>query len=207
MSERQPKEWLNWICSSQDLNELRNNYDQWADNYETDISKVWELVPKTAALILSEYLEDKQSKIFDFGAGTGMVGVALAELGFEKIIGMDISPAMLTKAADKGVYSSLVCCSIGDETCKNLGKAKGIIATGVFAQSHAGSVELNTLQDSVESGGVLVFTARQSFLLKIQEVINQPGWTFLTSQVMPIYEDPMHILAYKIQHVTKNCVN
>lgn len=203
MSEIQPKEWLNWICSSQNLDELRENYDRWADNYEADINQVWELVPKTAALMLAEYLEDKESQIFDFGAGTGMVGVALAELGFQQIVGMDISPAMLTKAADKGVYSSLVCCSIGDETCQNLGKAKGIIATGVFAENHAGPVELNTLQDSIESGGVLVFTARQSFLPKIQEVVNQSGWILLISQVMPIYEDPMHLLAYKIQKVTK----
>jgi len=198
MSDRQPKEWLNWICSSQSFDELREKYNQWADHYEADISEVWELVPKTAALMLAKCLSDKQSKIFDFGAGTGMVGVALAQLGFKQIIGIDISPAMLTKAASKGVYSSLVCCSIGDETCKNLGKARGIIATGVFAQSHAGSVELNALQDSIESGGVLVFTARQSFLAKIQDVINQSGWILLHSQVMPIYEDPMHILAYKI---------
>ncbi|MEB3182527.1 MAG: hypothetical protein VKL59_26345, partial [Nostocaceae cyanobacterium] len=73
MSDIQPQEWLEWICSSQNLAKLRENYNQWADCYEADISKVWELVPKTAALMLAEYLEDKQGKIFDLGAGTGLV--------------------------------------------------------------------------------------------------------------------------------------
>lgn len=204
MPEIEPKEWLKWICSSQDSDELRENYDQWAAQYETDVSEVWEPVPIAAALMLAEYLDDKQGTILDVGAGTGLVGVALARLGFEQIIGIDLSSAMLTNAAAKGVYSSLVCCSIGDETFRKLGKTNGIIATGVFAESHAGAAELKALQVNIKSGGVLVFSVRQSFLPQIQEVINQSGWTLLNSQVMPIYEDPMCLLAYKIHNATKS---
>ncbi|NET61235.1 MAG: methyltransferase domain-containing protein [Symploca sp. SIO2E6] len=202
MSEIQPKEWLKWICSSQNVDELRQNYDQWADKYEADIGGVWEPVPLAAALMLSEYMDNKQGVILDVGAGTGLVGVALAKLGFERIIGIDISPGMLTQAAAKGVYNSLVCCSIGDETFRDLEKASGIVATGVFAESHSGPIELSTLQESIELEGILVFTARQSFLPKLQEVLDQPQWTPIDAKVMPIYEDPMHLLAYKICKTT-----
>lgn len=198
MSEIQPKQWLEWICSSQNLDELRQNYDGWADRYDADVGGVWDPVPTAAAMMLAEYMNDKQGVVLDVGAGTGLGGIALAKLGFEKIVGIDISPAMLSKAAAKGVYSSLVCCSIGDEAFKNLERANGIIATGVFADSHAGPAELNGLQDSIEPEGILVFTARQSFLPQIQPVLDQPEWTALDSRVMPIYEDPMHLLAYKI---------
>lgn len=198
MSEIQPNEWLKWICSSQNFSELTENYDRWADTYEADLGGVWEPVPIAAAFMLAEYMDDKKGAILDVGAGTGLVGVALAALGFEQIIGIDLSPAMLTQAAAKGVYSSLVCCSIGDERFRNIEMASGVIATGVFAESHAGPAELNTLQSSIESEGVLVFTARQSFLPKLQEVLDQPEWTVLDSKVMPIYEDPMHLLAYKV---------
>ncbi|NEO67357.1 MAG: methyltransferase domain-containing protein, partial [Moorea sp. SIO4G2] len=198
MSEIQPNEWLKWICSSQNFDQLRQNYDQWADQYEVDVGGVWEPVPMTAAFMLAEYMDDKQGVILDVGAGTGLVGVALAGLGFEQMIGIDISPAMLTKAAEKGVYSSLVCCSIGDERFRNLGRASGIIATGVFAESHAGPGELSTLQDSIEPEGILVFTARQSFLPQLQEVLDQPEWTLIDSKVMPIYDDPMYLIASKI---------
>lgn len=192
------KEWLKWICSSQDLDELGKNYDQWSDQYEADISQVWEAVPKAAALMLSQYLDDQQSLILDFGAGTGLVGVALAALGFEQIVGMDISPKMLTLAQEKGVYSSLMCGSIDDEQLRNLDQVSGIIATGVFAENHAGVAELSKLQAMIKPEGILVFTVRQSFLAELEEVLNQPEWTLLDSQVMPIYDDPMHLLGYKI---------
>lgn len=192
------KQWLKWICSSQDLDELGQNYDQWSDKYEADVSEVWEAVPKTAALMLSKYIDDKQGLILDFGAGTGLVGVALAALGFEQIVGMDISSGMLTIAKEKGVYSTLICGSIGDEELRNLDHVSGIIATGVFAENHAGAADLSKLQEIIKPEGVLVFTVRQSFLSELYEVLNQPEWTLLDSQVMPIYDDPMHLLGYKI---------
>ncbi|MDJ0616440.1 MAG: methyltransferase domain-containing protein [Calothrix sp. MO_192.B10] len=193
----EPKEWLKWICSSRDLDELGKNYDQWSDKYEADVSQLWEAVPRTAALMLSKYIDDKQSLILDFGAGTGLVGVALAALGFEQIVGMDISPGMLTIAEEKGVYSSLICGSIGDEQLRNLDQVSGIIATGVFAENHAGSAELSKLQEIIKPEGILVFTVRQSFLPELYEVLNQPEWTLLDSQVMPIYDDPIQLLGYK----------
>ena len=198
MPEVQPKKWLKWICSSKNLDELRENYNQWADRYEADIGGVWEPVPFAAALILAEHINNKQGSILDVGAGTGLVGVALAELGFEHIIGIDISTAMLAKAAAKDVYHSLVCCSIGDEKFRKLERVSGIIATGVFAEAHAGPRELILLKESIKPPGILVFTARQSFLDKLQEEINQQGWILLDSQVMPIYDDPINLLAYKI---------
>ena len=42
MSEVQkPNEWSKWICSSQNIVELRENYEQWANTYEIDVGGVW----------------------------------------------------------------------------------------------------------------------------------------------------------------------
>ena len=196
--ETLPNEWLKWICSSQNPDELRENYDQWADTYEIDVSDVWKPVPLAAALMLSEQMSNKRVMILDVGVGTGLVGTALATLGFDDLIGIDISPGMLRQAAEKGIYRSLICCAIGDERFRTLEQANGIIAAGVFAETHAGSAELRALQERIKPEGVLVFTARRSFLPKLQDVLDQPRWTLLDSKVMPIYEDPMHVLAYRI---------
>ncbi|EKV03248.1 methyltransferase family protein [Leptolyngbya sp. PCC 7375] len=198
MPETLPNEWLKWICSSQNPNELRRNYDQWAATYEIDVSGVWKPVPLAAALMLSEQISNKRGVILDVGVGTGLVGMALAELGFDDLIGIDISPGMLEQAAEKRIYRSLICCAIGDERFGDLERVNGIIATGVFAETHAGSAELRVLQERIEPEGVLVFTARRSFLSKLQGVLDQPGWTLIDTKVMPIYDDPVHVLAYRI---------
>lgn len=200
MSQRAPSEWLTWICSSKSLDELVDNYDQWANTYDSE-TRVWKPVPLAVAMMLNEHAENKQAAVLDIGAGTGFVGAALNELGFEKIVGIDISPQMLSKAAEKAVYSGLYCCAIGDEQFKVLGKAASIVAGGVFAKGHAGPAELNAIQESIEPGGVFVCTARQSFLPNLQTVFDRPQWELIDSKVMPIYkDDPTHVLAYKIHN-------
>ncbi|NEO86402.1 MAG: class I SAM-dependent methyltransferase [Spirulina sp. SIO3F2] len=192
-----PDDYLKWICSSQTDQELQGNYDQWASTYESDIAQFWETVPHTAATALSKFLPNKQASILDFGAGTGMVGVALAQLGFKHIIGLDISPGMLEQAQQKRVYQALVCGAIADENLESLGNITGVIATGVFAERHAGEAELKAVHTKLQPGGVFVFTVRQGFLAQLQPMLNQTVWTPLSSEVMQIYDDPMHLLAYR----------
>lgn len=201
MSQRAPSEWLQWICSSKTLDELSDNYDQWAKTYDLETTEVWKPVPLVVAMMLSKHVDNKQAAVLDVGAGTGFVGAALNKLGFDNIVGIDVSSKMLSKAAEKGVYRDLRCCAIGDEDFKVLGKVDSIVASGVFAEGHAGSLELNDLQESIESGGVLVFTARLSFLDQLRTVFERPQWALIDSQIMPIYkDDPTHVLVYKIHN-------
>ncbi|MEM8641416.1 MAG: methyltransferase domain-containing protein [Cyanobacteria bacterium P01_G01_bin.54] len=192
-----PDNILEWICSSKNNEELKGNYDQWASTYELDIAEFWKKVPLKAAAMLSKYLASKQETILDFGAGTGMVGVALSQLGFNDIIGIDISSGMLEKAGQTGVYKSLTCGSILDETINIWKKVSGVVATGVFAERHAGIAELKVIQSKLQSGGVFVFTVRQSFLAQLQPMLKPTQWTALNSEMMPIYDDPMYLLAYR----------
>lgn len=203
----QSKEWLEWICSSADHDELSHNYDQWAQTYEVDIESAWRDIPPTAAKMLTQHLSatlemsnkfDKSVPLLDVGAGTGMMGVALSQLGFSNIIGIDISSQMLVKAEQKGVYQSLICCAIAGEKVQSLDPVAGAIATGVFADRHAGPEDLKLIQGQIQSGGIFVFTVRRSFLPQLKSVLEQPEWIHLETRLMPIYEDPMYIFAYQI---------
>lgn len=128
-----------------------------------------------------------------------MVGLALAELGFKQISGMDISASMLTQAKKKGVYQTLVCCSILDPKFETLPQPIGVIATGVFAERHAGEEDLRQIQSKIRPGGIFIFTARESFLAQLQSVLEQPEWSCLDKKMMGIYDDPMYIFAYRLQ--------
>ncbi|ABG50126.1 hypothetical protein Tery_0690 [Trichodesmium erythraeum IMS101] len=52
-------------------------------------------------------MPDKDAIILDAGAGTVMVGEALAELGYNNIIGVDFSEQMLEVGRKKQVYTAL----------------------------------------------------------------------------------------------------
>ena len=194
----QLSERFKWICSSKTPNELEEKYDQWALTYEAEIVEFWTTVPLAAAKMLAKYMSHKKDWILDIGAGTGMVGLALADLGFENIIGLDISPGMLAQADQKGVYKTLICSSIAEEQSNILEKVSGMVAAGVFAEGQAGASELALIQSRAKPGSILVFTSRQSFLPQLQPILNLPEWDYLDSEIMPIYDDPMHLLSYRI---------
>ncbi len=57
---------------------------------------------------------EREHHILDAGAGTGLLGVALAEAGFRTLDALDLSPAMLVEAERKGVYDELCEGRLGD---------------------------------------------------------------------------------------------
>lgn len=194
-----PEQWLKWICASEDQSALIQNYNQWASQYEADISSVWDAVPTAAAAMLALHVKDKQSLIVDIGAGTGLAGQALHKLGFNRIIGMDISASMLEIAASKSIYHSLHCCTIDSLTLSTNERPDAMIATGVFADKHASAADLVHLGTLFRTQGIIVFTVRASFLKEITPVFNRPEWQLSDSRVLPIYEDPIHLLTCHIQ--------
>ena len=194
-------EKFQWICTSETSQELEGKYDRWAAAYEADIVDFWHIVPPTSAQLLSKYLTESTALILDLGAGTGMVGVSLAELGFTNMIGSDISQKMLDQAAEKQVYQELLHCPLAAIAPELLAQAAGMLAIGVFAAGQAGAEELTLIQTHGQPNTIIVFTSRQSFFPQLQPVLDSPDWTLLESQILPIYEDPMHLMAYKLKAI------
>ena len=60
-----------------------------------------------AVTAVAQRLLPPEARILDAGAGTGLLGVALAEAGFTRLDGLDISPRMLAEAARKEIYADL----------------------------------------------------------------------------------------------------
>ena len=54
------------------------------------------------------------ARVLDAGAGTGLLGVALAKAGFTRLDAFDLSPGMLAEAARKNVYDDLRTGRLGD---------------------------------------------------------------------------------------------
>lgn len=87
---------------------VERDYDKFAEtgNYDETFTE-WDYVgPETAAAILRNYVP-LSSAIMDAACGSGLTGIALRNLGYTEIHGMDISQSLLDLAKKTGAYASL----------------------------------------------------------------------------------------------------
>src|SRR6201995_3775497 len=81
----------------------REGYDRWAATYEDTVEDAMDIA------LLERVGVDWTAigGVADLGCGTGRTGAWLADRGVGVIDGVDLSPAMLEAARDRGVYRSL----------------------------------------------------------------------------------------------------
>ena len=75
---------VQWVYGSTSNQELEERYDQWATEYDKDLSDdfAWN-APNNGARVLTG-LVSAGASVLDAGAGTGLAGVCLAASGFTK---------------------------------------------------------------------------------------------------------------------------
>ena len=102
MTERSnidPERRVQWVYSSTSNDELASRYDEWAQDYDDDLTNtfVW-LSPRLGAVTLAEHVS-ASGRILDAGAGTGLVGVELQRLGYRDICALDLSEGYAARGA------------------------------------------------------------------------------------------------------------
>ncbi len=85
-------------------------FDGYAPHFESHLMRLGYRIP---GLVRAELLplvaaNGRLGSVLDLGCGTGFVAVALSDLPVESITGIDVSSAMLHKAAEKGIYADLI---------------------------------------------------------------------------------------------------
>jgi predicted TPR repeat methyltransferase len=78
------------VYSARDNRELASRYDEWADDYEDDMLSLGYAIPAVAAGFVGRYVP-LRGTVLDAGAGTGLFGSILSVLGYEDLVGIDIS--------------------------------------------------------------------------------------------------------------------
>ncbi len=190
---------LSWIYDTSDRHSLEKKYDAWSNVYDRELDKPYRLSPIESARTLEKVLPDKQARILDAGAGTGMVGEALADLGYTNITAVDLSAEMLEIARSKQVYSALF---QGDlEEKFDFSDFDAIISVGVFTYNHVSPTALKSLCSLLKSGGFFVLTVRVDYYEEnqvLREVIDELSWNFCDRTEFQIFEsEPMYALIYQ----------
>ena len=151
---------VQWVYSSTTNEELAERYDAWAKEYDADLEQDfgW-IAPQKAAEMVGKYVPT-EARILDAGVGTGLVGQCLWELGFRKLVAIDLSQGMLDEARKKGVYQELQQMVLGEELDFPTGSMSAVVSAGVMTVGHAPASSLDELVRVTEPGGHIVFTLR-----------------------------------------------
>jgi len=151
---------VRWIYSSRGNEELEERYDQWAKDYETDLERDYDWQgPAFSAELFAKYVS-KDAKILDAGAGTGLVGVILAQQGYRDIVAMDLSTGMLEEAKKKNVYREFHQMVMGETLDFTTDSFDAVISIGVMTVGHAPASSLDELVRVTRPGGYIVFSLR-----------------------------------------------
>ncbi len=135
--------------------DCRRLYAAWAESYDHGFAMQsdYRLPAHVAAAFLAHGgTSGAGGAILDVGAGTGLLAAALRDQGCPSPIdGVDLSPQMLTAAADKGLYRSLAQADITQPFALQ-GPYGGIVSSGTFTHGHVGPSALPNLEALARPG-------------------------------------------------------
>jgi len=156
-------EILDGVYNAKNNEELAHQYDKWAKDYEQDMFEGLGYVgPKPIVDMVVKHTNN-DAKILDAGAGAGMVGVQLHQLGYQQLMAIDISQGMLTQTRQKNVYTECHQMTLGEPLAFPTDSFDVIIVAGVFAEGHAPANSFDELIRITKPQGVIVFTLRPDF--------------------------------------------
>lgn len=150
---------VDWVIRAPDNAEMRRRYDIWAERYDSDVGSVEDYsAPGELARAAARHL-DRQALILDAGAGTGLLGSALRDQGFQHLIALDFSEKMLAVARGKGLYQDPVHCDLSQPTGLEADMADAVVTCGTTTQVPCAS--LREYVRLVRPGGKILFAAVQ----------------------------------------------
>jgi predicted TPR repeat methyltransferase len=153
-----PAHWLEQVYGAKDRAALEVLYNQWADDYDADLQRTGYLHYAVMAGLVARHVPQRSAAILDAGVGTGAFGGVLSLLGFNNLYGIDMSDAMLAKAAALKCYVGLQRAVLGEPLDSIDQSFDAIVSTGTFTTGHAPASALPELARLLEAHGVLMLT-------------------------------------------------
>ena len=200
--DRESAVHLERLYGARDLDELRSEYDRIASAYDAELVDGMGYRSPSAVTAVVQRLLSRDARILDVGAGTGLLGVALAEAGFARLDGLDLSAGMLAEAARKNVYRELREARLGDDLDYRSAAYDGVVSAGVLTTGHAPAGCLDELVRITRRGGHVIFTLRADemppgFEEKIAELESASRWQLVERgqefQALPIGEPEVRV--------------
>jgi predicted TPR repeat methyltransferase len=196
------------VLKAATVDELADAYAQWADTYDNDLQdEMGYTAPAMVCRLLRDNLTPDASKVLDAGCGTGLVGLALTELGYRNIDGLDYSTEMLAQAKLKGVYASLAQCDLMQPLDLPRDKYDAVTCVGTFTLGHVGPSAFRELTRVTRTGGYICFTVRDeawkahNYLDAILLLVKEGVWEQISIEVTEYIEEEQsmcHLCLFRV---------
>ncbi len=144
-------------CPAVDMAMLAAGYDAWAPHYDADMRRYGYRVPALMAEQLRRHISNRGALVLDVGAGSGLMGKALKDFGFQNVVGLDPSMAMLRQAWAQGRYRLCLKMALGAPTALADHRFDAILAAGIFKAGHAPPETLAELVSATRPEGIIIF--------------------------------------------------
>ncbi len=144
-------------CHPADKTMLAAGYDAWAPHYDADMRRYGYRVPALMVAQLRCHVPDRRAFVLDAGAGSGLVAQALKAFGYQNVVGLDPSMAMLRRACTKGLYRLCLKTALGAPAALADHRFDAILAAGVLKAGHAPPAALDALVRAVRPKGIIIF--------------------------------------------------
>jgi predicted TPR repeat methyltransferase len=146
---------------------VRRLFDQYAGRYDTALTE--HLRYRGPAILFDavrQVMRDLSRPLqfgtaLDLGCGTGLAGMAFRPLA-RRLVGVDLSPAMVVKAREKGIYDQTQVASIEDflhAAAAEQARYDLVLAADVFVYVGDLAPVLARIGKIIAPGGILAFTA------------------------------------------------
>lgn len=135
----------------------RRLYAEWAGDYDSTFAarEDYQLHIHTARAFVRA---GGQGPVLDVGAGTGLCGAVLADLGVGPIDAADISPEMLKQAMKKDVYRDAIEADLNEGIPAPPDSYSGIVSSGTFTTGHVGPDAIDALLRVARHGAIFALS-------------------------------------------------
>ena len=134
-------------------------YGEWAEAYDERMEqRLGYVAPRLIAERLARHLDDRAAVILDVGCGTGLTSHYLADLGFTTFDGVDVSPGMLDKARERGIYRALFEMDITEPMDMLDAAYDAAVSSGTFTLGHVGAAPIDEIWRVLKPGALFACT-------------------------------------------------
>jgi predicted TPR repeat methyltransferase len=157
-----PADFVDEAYHLENSDEMAEFYRKWARDYDRQMLDLRGYTsPATIAEKLVLHLPQKHAAVLDIGCGTGLTCRLLAEQGYDRLDGIDLSQEMLNVAHERGIYRSLLQADVNEPLPLETASYDGVISSGTFTHGHVGPQPLGEIFRVLKPGGVLACTVHQ----------------------------------------------